>query len=93
MFRFLHVILSLFLVLVPSFGFAWTGFDYQTGNYVEIDQGTLVRRGLDIIFYDYGTGEYHDGAVEGITQIGNEIELEIYDYTLGEYRYIYFQSN
>lgn len=66
--------------------FAWDGYDYESGSYVEIDDGNLVRQGSEIEIYDYGTGEYIDVEVESITNYGSSVEVEVYDYDSGEYR-------
>ena len=42
---------------------AWDGYHWESGSYVEIDKGNLVREGRDIEIYDYGTGEYRDVTV------------------------------
>lgn len=65
---------------------AWDGYDYGTGNYVEIGPGNLVRSGNDIEFYDYESGEYRNGTVEDINRTGSTVEIEIYDQETGEYR-------
>jgi len=63
---------------------AWDGYDYNTGNYIEIGSGNLVRGGNEIEIYDYADGTYKDVEVQGMN--GNE--LEVYDYDTGEYRYL-----
>lgn len=65
---------------------AWDGYDYQSGDYIEIGPGNLVRDGLEIEFYDYQTGQYHSADVESIQQIGTALELEVYDHDSGQYR-------
>jgi hypothetical protein len=64
----------------------------QTGAYVEIDKGNLVRRGRDIEAFDYSTGRHHQLSVEGITRYGRTVEVEVYDYTNGEYRTLEFDD-
>jgi len=74
-------------LLVGSFNsYAWDGYDYETGSYVEIDKGNLVRSGEEIEVYDYDTSEYKNYEVESITGNGSGAELEVYDYDTGEYR-------
>jgi len=65
---------------------AWDGYDYDSGSYIEIEKGNLVRTGRDIEIYDYGDGSYHDVAVEDINRYGSSVEVEAYDYETGEYR-------
>jgi len=81
--RALTIIVSL---LIPSLSYAWDGYDYEKGSYVEIDKGNLVRSGNDIEVYDYSDGEYKTMQVESINSYGSSVELEIYDYDSGEYR-------
>lgn len=74
------------LFLSPVMSHAWDGYDYDSGSYVEIEEGNLVRPGLDIEVYDYGTGEYKDMEVQSIHSYGSSTEVEVYDYDTGEYR-------
>ena len=80
----LTIILSSVLLLTSSNTIAWDGYDYNTGSYIEIGSGNLVRSGNEIEIYDYGDGSYKDVEVQGMS--GNE--LEVYDYETGEYRYL-----
>lgn len=75
-----------FVVLFPVTTLAWDGYDYDSGNYVEIEKGNLVRTGKEIEYYDYDSGEYRTGDVEDITSTGNSVEVEVYDHDSGEYR-------
>ena len=79
-------ILLLTLLLSSSTIFAWDGYDYEKGTYVEIDKGNLVRAGKDIEIYDYSTGQYKDVEVQSIRGSGSSTEVEIYDYSTGEFR-------
>lgn len=65
---------------------AWDGYDYETGNYIEIDKGNLVRSGEEIEYYDYESGEYRYGEVQNIESSGGGAEVEVYDYESGKYR-------
>ena len=80
----LTILLSAALSLFSLNSLAWEGYDYNTGNYIEIGSGNLVRRGNEIEIYDYADGAYKDVEVQGMS--GNE--LEVYDYDTGEYRYL-----
>jgi hypothetical protein len=74
------------LTIMASPAIAWSGYDWETGTDVEIEKGNLVRPGLSIEVYDYGTGEYHDVEVQSITGGGTSVEVEVFDNTTGEYR-------
>ena len=67
--------------------FAWSGYDWNKGSYVDIERDNLVRPGRDIEIYDYGTnGGYKDVEVQSIHNYGSHTEVEVYDYNSGEYR-------
>lgn len=74
--------ICLLLILFAFPAFAWEGYDYESGSYIEIEDGNLVRSGSDIEVYDYNTGEYHNVEVQSV----DSDEVEVYDYETGEYR-------
>lgn len=74
----------LFLLASPTF--AWDGYDWEKGTYVEIQQGNLVRPGRTIEIYDYGDGGYRTVEVESIRDTGAAVEVEVYDSDTGDYR-------
>lgn len=75
--------LSIIVILaLVSVSFAWEGYDYKRGDYIEIEKGNLVRQGQDIEIYDYSDGTYKNVEVESV----NSREVEVYDYETGEYR-------
>lgn len=78
--------IAILLMLLPTPAFAWEGYDYDTGNYVEIEGGNLVRSGQEIEIYDYEDGEYKYVEVQDINRFGSTVEVEVYDYDSGEYR-------
>lgn len=65
---------------------AWDGYDYETGSFVEIEKGNLVRQGRDIEFYDWEAGEHRTAEVQSIRRFGNSVEVEVMDYETGELR-------
>ena len=79
------LVMTMAMVVLPAL--AWDGYDYDTGDYVEIGKGNLVRRGETIEVYDYSTGNYHQMDVEGIQRnYGGGVEIDAYDHETGEYR-------
>jgi hypothetical protein len=80
------LLLVIGFLLFPIGAIAWDGYDYDRGNYIEIDKGNLVRSGNDIEIYDYDTGDYKDVEVESISRSGGSVEIEVYDYDRGEHR-------
>lgn len=79
-------IITTFLFTISFNLYAWDGYDYETGSFVEIDKGSLVRSGEEIEVYSYDTGEYTSYEVESITSYGSGAEVEVYDYDTGEYK-------
>lgn len=75
------------LLSIPGAAFAWDGYDYENGNYVEVERGNLVRQGREIEVYDYGeNGGHKNFEVESIQRRGSKVELEVRDTSTGEYR-------
>lgn len=77
---------------LPGVGHAWSGYDYNEGAFVEIEQDNLVRSGETIEFYDFSTGQYHQADVESIQRYGNSVEVDLYDHNSGEYRTLEMDS-
>ena len=74
------------LAMLPIAALAWDGYDYESGSYVEIDEGNLVRAGKEIEYYDSESQEYRIVEVESIESNGSGATVEVYDYDSGEYR-------
>lgn len=74
------------LIIIPCSAFAWDGYDNESGSYIEIDKGNLVREGEEIEYFDYESGEYRYGDVEGVQSTFGGAEVEVYDHDSGEYR-------
>jgi len=75
-------VILILTVLVSTTAFGWSGYDYDSSSYIDIESGSLVRKGRTIEIYDYGAGSYRDVEVESIS--GGEVE--VYDSEAGEYR-------
>lgn len=75
--------LFLLPILGCSFLFGWDGYDFDEGEYIEIEKDNLVRRHKDIEVYHYGDGSYHNEEVQGI----HNDKLETYDYDTDEFHY------
>lgn len=71
------VLLTILLLSGPAS--AWEGKDLDTGANVDIDQGTLIRTGATIRFYDYGAGEYRSGLVTAISVHKGTMDVQIDD--------------
>jgi hypothetical protein len=73
----------IFIFLLSTFGHSWDGYDYTTGNYIDIESYDHGGRGEgEVEFYDYGTGTYKSGYLD--MHPGGSGTL--YDYETGEYR-------
>lgn len=69
-----------FACLFVSACLAWDGYDWDSGHYVEIGKGNLVRSGRDIEIYDYADGKYKDVEVQSIRKTySGKVEVEVYD--------------
>lgn len=75
--------LVLALVLLAAPAFAWDGYDWKNGSFVDVEKGNRVRPGRDIEYFDYGAGRYRTGEVESVDRRGN---LEVRDGETGELR-------
>jgi len=74
-------ILLLMLILSCSSVYAWDGYSYETGSYIDIDSYDHQGRGEgEVEFYDSNSGEYRSGYLD--MQPGGDGELT--DYTTGE---------
>ena len=44
----MRFILCFLVLCLPSLSLAWEGYDWESGSYVEIEDGNLVREGEEI---------------------------------------------
>lgn len=79
-------IFVLLVALMAGSSYAWDGYDQEKGTSIEIEKGNLVRSGEEIEYYDHGSGEYRNGAVDSIQRFGSTIEVEVTDSESGEVR-------
>lgn len=80
------IVLLAAAILTTSPCQAWDGYDYDKGNFVEIEKGNLVRRGRTIEIFDYDDGQYKDVEVESIQRVPGGVEIEVSDPETGESR-------
>lgn len=81
-----HLALLALFAALPAYA-AIEGYDWDTGNYVEINAQWLTE-GDNVEMYDYDTGDYHDVDIQSVDRYGLTVEAEVYDNTTGEYRTI-----
>lgn len=79
------LIIAALLFTTPAL--AWDGYDWENGEYIEIESGNLVREGQEIEVYNWDSGEYEYYDVENINNNFGDVELEVYDWNSGEYKY------
>ena len=85
--RMKKTLLSVALIVVAATAaLAWSGVDTDTGDFVSIESGNLVREGNSIEIYDDATGNYHEVDIESMSSYGSSVEIEVYDYETGDYR-------
>jgi len=72
------------LLLFPLSAFSWDGFDYDTGDYIEIDDSdrSSIKPGTIIQIYDYEDRDYHTVEIMSF----NEKSVEVFDHDADEYR-------
>lgn len=75
----------LFTALFSNMCYAWDGYDYENGDFVEIDKGNNVKYGNDVEVYNYSDGKYYDVRVEDVNRLGNSVEVEVYNYDKDRY--------
>jgi hypothetical protein len=79
------LIITFFMILCPAHVYSWDGYDYDTDDYIEIDNAFSVKPENDIEIYDYNDESYHDVYVISINRDGAMI-IEVFDYDTGDYR-------
>ena len=72
--------ISIFLISFCTC-YGWDGYNWESGENIEIEKGNLVRSGLDIEVYNWNSGEYNN---EEVISISSD-EIETYDNETGEY--------
>ena len=81
----MKTLVTIILITVLGFGTvlsAWEGYNYGTGNYIEIESYDHKGQGEgEVEYYDYSSGEYRSGYLDMYS--GGSGEL--YDYESGEY--------
>lgn len=71
---------------------AWTGYEDNSTNMIDIGKGNLVREGLIIEFFDFNENKIHEAEVILIKYHGNMVELALFDMELQKKR-IFLMEN
>ncbi len=69
----------------PSVSCSLEEFDYDTGEYIEIDDEDVLKPGNQIVIYDYADQSYHEVEIVSLS-LRKIAEMEVYDYDADEYR-------
>ena len=83
------ICLIIILILIfPLSVFSWDGFDYDTGNYIEIDDSDIpsIARGTVLQIYDNEDSNHHTVEIMAIVKTVDETNIEAFDQDTGEYR-------
>jgi len=80
----LTCLILLLLLIFPLSVFSWDGFDYDIGDYIEIDDSDSpsIKPGAIVQIYDYGDRDYHSVEIVSL----NEAYVEVFDQDTDEYR-------
>lgn len=68
------------------------GYDHILGVYVEFDEDCF-EEGDSFYMFDYSDGNYHYIDIYDMNNYNDRVQIEIYDYTKDELRYIDLESN
>ena len=76
------------ILLFPLSVFSWDGFDYETGNYIEIDDSDIpsIVPGAAIQIYDNEDGNHHAVEIMSVVKTIDETNIEVFDHDTDEYR-------
>lgn len=61
----MHLLLFTIVIIFASPAFCWTGYNYDTGSYFEVER--YDHQGLgegSVEYYDYDSGEYKSGYLD-----------------------------
>lgn len=78
---------------MPNIALAWSGYDLENSQLIEIDSGNLVREGLIIEFFDNKSQNYYYGKVLQMEYSGHYTELKILQLEEGEEYYDIEENN
>jgi len=81
----LSILMSSLFLILPSASCSLEGFDYDTGDYIEIDDEDVLRPGNQIAIYDYADQTYHEVEIASLS-LSKITEMEVYDYDADQYR-------
>ena len=82
----LIITLMIVLLLCPIHLYAWSGYNFDSDNYIEIPDKESVIPDKDIEIYDYNDESYHKVHIISATRIDAVMMIEVFDYNTRNYR-------
>lgn len=84
----LTCLILIILLLFPLSAYSWDGFDYDTGDYIEIDDSDRpsIAPGAVIQIYDYEDSNHHTVEIMSVVKTLDETNVEVFDQDADEYR-------
>jgi len=84
----LTCLILVILLHFPLSAYSWDGFDYDTGDYIEIDDSEkpAIKPGTIIQIYDYEDRDHHTVEIMSVVKILTETNVEVFDLDTDEYR-------
>jgi hypothetical protein len=81
-------LIMILILLFPLSVFSWDGFDYDTGNYIEIDDSEIpsLASGAIIQIYDNEDSNHRTVEIMSIVKTLDETNIEVFDQDTDEYR-------
>ena len=81
-------LIMILLLLIPLSSYSWDGFDYDTGDNIEIDDSDIssVKPGAVIQIYDHQDQNHHIVEIMSVVNTLNETNVEVFDQDTDEYR-------
>ena len=77
-------LICLIMILIlscPLPVFSWDGIDYETGNYIEIDDSDIpsIAPGVVIQIYDNEDSNHHTVDITSVVKNSDETNIEVFD--------------
>lgn len=80
--------IMILILIFPLSVFSWDGFDYETGNYIEIADSEIpsLASGAVIQIYDNEDSNHHTVEIMSVVKTLDETNIEAFDQDNDEYR-------
>ena len=81
----LIITLMIAILLLPAYLYAWNGYNFDSDNYIEIEDPASVVPGKKIEIYDHEDESYHHVLIISVTKKDITF-IEVFDHDTGDYR-------